>query len=95
MNITDEVLMIMRLLMVAGTGKVVPSTQQHSICCPWIVRGHPDLLPAPAISLHQQMAAGILSLKYPSAKSFSYQKRYQIDTVLSWVTLTVLPLLMF
>lgn len=88
MNVTDEVLMIMRLLMVVGAGKVVPSTLQRSICCPWIARGHPDLLPAPAISLHQQMAAGILSLKYPSAESFSYYKSYQIDTVSSWVTLT-------
>lgn len=92
MNVTDEVLMIMRLLMVVNTGKVVPSTLQRSICCPWIARGHPDLLPAPAISLRQQMAVGILSLKYPSAESFSYYQSYQIDIVLSWVTLTTLSL---
>lgn len=63
MNVADEVLMIMRLLMVVNTGKVVPPTLQRGICCPWIARGHPDLLPAPAISLRQQMAAGIFIIK--------------------------------
>lgn len=95
MNVTDEVLMIMRLPMVVGNRKVVPSTPQRSICCLWIVRGHPDLLSAPAISLRQQMAAGILSLNYPSAESFSYYKSYQVDIVLSRVTLTALVLLNF
>lgn len=70
MNGTDEVLMIMRLSVAINSGKVARLNPQRGICWLWITRGQPDLLPSPAISLHQQMAAGILSLKYPSASYF-------------------------
>lgn len=92
MNVTDEVLMIMRLLMVISSGEVVTSTRQRSICWVWLVRGHPDLLPAPAISLLQQMAAGILPLKYPPAESFSYCQSYQARSASSPLTLNTLSL---
>ena len=70
MNVTDEVLMIMRLLMVDNAGKRLRLRLGGAAYAAWwIARGHPDLLPAPAISLRQQMAAGILSLKHPSADS--------------------------
>lgn len=47
MNVTDEVLMIMRWLMVGGTGKgcAFDSATRHML--PWIAIGHPDLLPGP------------------------------------------------
>lgn len=71
MNVTDEVLMIMRLLMVDNTGKrLCLRLRGAAYAARRIARGHPDLLPVPAISLRQQMAAGVLSLKHPPADSF-------------------------
>lgn len=77
-----KVLMIMTMPMAVDAGKVVPSTGRRSICCLWILRGHPDLLAASSHFITPTDGCGDFIIKiFPLLNLFSYCESLRTDSL--------------